>query len=263
MKPALFDTHAHFSTDAASVAAQLQAAANAGVRRIVAVGGSPQLNAGALLAASLGPGQVSLALGLDRDQAVAGVNPAALDACLDAATAAGLCAIGETGLDYHYHPETASRQRALFEAHLAAAARRQVPVIVHTREADDDTLALLRNVAPVLPSERCPGVIHCFTGGWPFAEQLLQLGYCLSFSGIVTFANAASLREVAARVPDDRLLIETDSPYLTPVPLRGRPNEPAHVSLVAACLAKVRGVSLDALAALTTANAERLLAART
>ncbi len=256
-----FDTHAHFPEDADAVAGLLDRAAAAGVDRVLAVGGNPALNAGARLAAALRPTQVLLALGADRDQAV---QP---DSCRK--TAAWFAdpalpvpaAIGEIGLDYHYHREAdiRSAQRALMECQLEIAARLERPVVIHTREADADTLAILRGARdfPWFRGER-PGVIHCYTGGPGFADALLDLGYFLSFSGIVTFANADALRAVARMVPADRLLIETDTPYLAPVPLRGQPNEPAYVAQVAACLARVRGTVPGELATLTRANATRL-----
>ncbi len=258
-----YDTHAHFPAEPSTVACWLDRAAAAGVTHMLAVGGNPELDAGARLAFHTAPERVRLALGLDRAQASrpdAGVAAAAL---LTGPDQADLAAVGELGLDYHFHGGADERrlQCALMECQLALAARIGRPVIIHTREADADTLALLRD-ARALPWFRGarPGVVHCFTGGLAFAEALLELGYFLSFSGIVTFANAAPLRAVARAVPGDRLLIETDSPYLTPVPLRGRPNEPSHVPHVAACLARARGAGLDELAALTSANAVRLFA---
>lgn len=255
------DTHAHFPEDAAAVAAQVSRAVAAGVTRILAVGGNPQLNAGALAAATAHPQTVALALGWDRDQA--GVLARSdLLSCLPQAEAPALRAWGEIGLDYHYHPESARAQCELLEWQLELAAARSLPVLIHTRAADADTLAVLRAArgAPWFRSGR-PGVIHCFTGGSEFAAALLELDYYLSFSGIVTFANATPLRAVAAQIPADRLLIETDAPYLTPVPLRGQPNEPAFVTHVAAALAAARGVTQEELAAGTTANAQRLFGA--
>jgi TatD DNase family protein len=256
-----YDTHAHFPADPVMVASWLERAASAGVTRMLAVGGNPELDAGARLAFRAAPGRVRLALGLDRAQALRPDACAAAAALLTGPDQADLSAVGELGLDYHYHRETDERraQCALMECQLALAARIGRPVIIHPLEADDDTLALLRG-ARVLPWFRGdrPGVIHCFTGGQAFADALLELGYFLSFSGIVTFASAAPLRAVARAVPGERLLIETDSPYLTPVPLRGRPNEPSHVPHVAACLARARGSGLDELAAISRTNAERL-----
>lgn len=162
-------------------------------------------------------------------------------------------AIGETGLDYHYEPETAEQQKASFRLHLEAAAVTGKPVIVHTRAAQADTLALLREVA--LPQG---GVLHCFTEDWAMAKAALDLGFYISLSGIVTFRNAEALRDVARQVPADRLLVETDSPYLAPIPYRGKPNLPQYVYEVAAFLAQLRGEAFDAFAAQTSANFRRL-----
>jgi TatD DNase family protein len=162
-------------------------------------------------------------------------------------------AIGETGLDYHYEPEAAELQRQAFRLHLQAAQITGKPVIVHTREARADTLALLREAA--LPQA---GVLHCFTEDWPMAKAALDLGFYISLSGIVTFRNADALREVARQVPADRLLIETDAPYLAPIPHRGKPNLPEYVRDVAEFLALLRGVDVDTLAEQTTQNFQRL-----
>ncbi|MBH9342658.1 TatD family hydrolase [Pseudomonas aeruginosa] len=162
-------------------------------------------------------------------------------------------AIGETGLDYHYEPEAAELQQEAFRLHLEAARITGKPVVVHTREARADTLALLREAA--LPQA---GVLHCFTEDWEMARAALDLGFYISLSGIVTFRNADALREVARQVPADRLLVETDSPYLAPIPHRGKPNLPEYVRDVAEFLAPLRGVSLEILAEQTTANFHRL-----
>ncbi len=166
-----------------------------------------------------------------------------------------IIAVGETGLDYHYALETAAQQRRSFRMHMDVAREVGKPVIVHTREAVDDTLAVLDEYAGEVR-----GVLHCFTETRAMAEHALALGYYISFSGIVTFKNAAALREVAATVPADRLLVETDSPYLAPVPHRGKPNQPAYVRQVAEQLAALRGESLEQLAAATTANFRSLFA---
>ena len=163
-------------------------------------------------------------------------------------------ALGETGLDYHYSRDNIDRQRESFRNHLRASGRCRKPVVVHTREAREDTLALLREAA----DPEVGGVLHCFTESWEMAEAALDLGFYISFSGIITFKNAAELREVVKRVPLDRLLVETDSPYLAPVPYRGRKNEPKYVPEVAACVAELRGLAPDAIAAATSANFERL-----
>lgn len=249
------DTHAHFGTeDAGAVVARAVAA---GVTRILAVGGNPELNAGAEAAARAAPGHVRLALGLDRSQATATAER--LRDFEERFAASGSCALGEAGLDYHHDAHTRERQRDLFVRMLDLAARHGLPIVIHTREADDDTLAAIGEAgSPVLASAGRLGVVHCYTGGKAFARRLLDRGLAISFSGIVTFRNAAELREIAAYVPADRLLLETDSPYLTPVPLRGRPNEPAFVAHVAACVARQRGMDAAALADASTRNAECL-----
>ena len=259
----LFDTHCHFErADAAEISATLARARQAGVEAVMAVGGSPALNTSARLAARLAATdpalpRVLLACGLDRDQAGAS-RPvgAALQAApyAPAVPTAGLSAIGEIGLDYHYSPETRQEQRALFVAQLEQAAGAGLPVVIHTRDADADTLDALR----AIPSR---GIIHCFTGSPDFCCQLLDLGFFISISGIVTFRAADNVRESTRVIPDDRLLIETDSPFLAPVPMRGKANEPAFVAHTARFLANLRGVPPEALAELTFRNAEVVLGA--
>ncbi|MGD8177179.1 TatD family hydrolase [Marinimicrobium sp. ARAG 43.8] len=162
--------------------------------------------------------------------------------------------LGETGLDYHYAEQTSELQQESFALHLEAGAKAGLPIIVHTREARDDTLALIRAHG----SPDSAGVLHCFTESWEMAQAALDLGYYISLSGIVTFRNAEALRDVARKVPADRLLVETDSPYLAPVPYRGKPNEPQYVREVAEFVAELRGLSLEALAEQTTENFHRL-----
>jgi len=162
-------------------------------------------------------------------------------------------AVGETGLDYHYQPETRQLQLESFEQHLAAADKLNKPVIVHTRAAQDDTLKLMRH-----QQSNAAGVLHCFTESWDMASQALDMGYYVSISGIVTFSNADNVREVAKRIPLDRLLIETDAPYLAPVPFRGKSNEPAYLANTAVFLADLRALSLDQLIEATTDNFYRL-----
>lgn len=161
---------------------------------------------------------------------------------------------GEIGLDYHYDHAPRERQRHAFEAQLALARKHGKPVVIHTREADDDTLAILRDAAPFSRG----GVIHCFTSGPGLASGALDLGLSISLSGIVTFKNAASVREVAATIPADRLMIETDCPYLAPVPHRGGRNEPAYVAAVAACVAGLRAATPADLALIAAENSRRL-----
>lgn len=165
-------------------------------------------------------------------------------------------AIGETGLDYYYSKDTREQQLASFKIHMQAANELHKPVIIHTRDAQQDTLDILRegNVG------NCGGVLHCFTESWDMARQALDMGMYISFSGIATFKNATALREVARQVPDDRFLIETDSPYLAPVPHRGKQNHPGWVGHVAECLAEVRGSSVETIAELSKLNYLRLFA---
>ena len=167
----------------------------------------------------------------------------------------GIVALGETGLDYYrLEGQDVTRQQTQFRQHIAAARRVAKPLIIHTREAAADTLQILRD------EHACDigGVLHCFTESADFARQVLDLNFYISFSGIVTFKNAQTLRDVARLVPEDRLLIETDAPYLAPVPHRGQPNEPSYVSHVAQCLADVRGVSRERIAETTAHNFFRL-----
>ena len=163
-------------------------------------------------------------------------------------------AIGETGLDYYRSEGDLAWQHQRFRHHIAAARACGKPLIIHTREARADTLRILREEG----AREVGGVLHCFTEDWDMASQALDLGFHISFSGIVTFPGADDLRQVAARVPLDRLLIETDSPYLTPVPHRGRPNEPRHVVHVADCIAQLLDLDREVLIAATGDNFRRL-----
>ncbi len=159
-------------------------------------------------------------------------------------------AIGETGLDYYWHKDRPEWQRQRFRTHIRAARRCGKPLVVHTRDSAADTLRVLREEG----AGDVGGVMHCFTENWEIAEEALDLGFHLSFSGIVTFKNAAIVKEVAQKCPLDRLLVETDSPYLAPVPYRGKQNEPAYVKYVAEEIARLRGTSLDAITQATTDN---------
>lgn len=163
--------------------------------------------------------------------------------------------IGETGLDYYYDKSDRSRQRDSFRGHIHAAQQSGLPIIVHTRDAEADTLELLGDE---MARQRFTGVIHCFTASDDFARQALELGLYISISGIVTFKNAAELQATAKWVPEDRLLVETDAPFLAPVPHRGKTGEPAFVADTLAYLANLRGVEPDALSAATSANFYRL-----
>lgn len=165
--------------------------------------------------------------------------------------------IGESGLDYFYDHSDQARQQASFRAHLAACRATQLPIVVHTRDAEADTAQILREE---MEQGAFPGVIHCFTASGAFADIALELGFYISISGIVTFKNAKDLQETAARLPLDRLLIETDAPFLAPVPHRGKTGEPAFVADTAAFLADLRGESIETLAAATRDNFHALFA---
>jgi len=191
----------------------------------------------------------------------AGVHPMAEqaeDIDLDTlkATAANdkVVAIGETGLDYYYNKGDRQWQQDRFRKHIQCAVELNKPVIVHTRDAGDDTLAILKEEN----ATQCGGVIHCFTETMDFAEKALELDFMISFSGIITFQNADALREVARQVPDNQLLIETDSPYLAPAPHRGKQNYPAYVKHVAQKLADVRNTSIEHVARVSKDNFYRL-----
>ncbi len=166
-----------------------------------------------------------------------------------------LCvAVGETGLDYHWIKGDLTWQHERFHRHIETAATVQKPLIIHTRSAADDTMKTLRDHK----ADRSGGVMHCFAENWDIAKQALDIGFYISFSGIVTFKSAPDIQEVAKRAPLDRILVETDSPYLAPVPKRGRPCEPAYVRHTAEFVAALRGISIEELATATTDNFYRL-----
>ena len=165
--------------------------------------------------------------------------------------------IGETGLDYYYNHSDRERQQKSFRSHIAACRETGLPLIVHTRDAEEDTIRILREE---MEQGAYSGVIHCFTASGAFADAAMALGFYISISGIVTFKNAKDLQETAARLPLDRLLVETDSPFLAPVPHRGKPCEPAYVADTARFLASLRGESVEQLAAATSANFRTLFA---
>ncbi|MEE2025703.1 TatD family hydrolase [Alkalimonas mucilaginosa] len=163
-------------------------------------------------------------------------------------------AVGETGLDYFYAPDSKATQQEAFVQHLQVGCQLRKPVIIHTRDASTDTLALMRSEQ----AYQAGGVLHCFTESWGMAKAAMDMGFYISISGIMTFKNAVELREVVKKLPLDALLIETDSPYLAPVPHRGKTNQPAYVADVAAAIAELKGISIEQLAQQTTANFYRL-----
>jgi TatD DNase family protein len=159
--------------------------------------------------------------------------------------------LGECGLDYHYNKSPAEDQQTVFRAHIRASLETGLPLIIHTREAEEDTMRILREEAA---GQKVKGLLHCFSSSRALAEQGLDFGLLVSFSGIVTFKSADDIRETARMVPLDRMLVETDAPFLAPVPMRGKPNEPAFVKLTAEALAELKGISFEALAEQTTSN---------
>lgn len=252
------DTHVHFDDFHAdgSVSDLLARAREAVVAQMIAVGGSIESNRLAIQLAAEHEQRIFATAGLDRDLAKTGYD---LAACVAQANDASVLGIGEIGLDYFYEPEHARAQKKLFGEMLNLSIETRKPVIVHARDADEDVLAMLADFERGWQGDADRvGVLHCFTRSREFARRLLDLGFYISFSGIVTFRNADELREVVAYVPDDRLLIETDSPYLAPIPMRGKRNEPTFVPFVAEQLAQIKKTSAQAMGYLTAQNASAL-----
>ncbi|MDI6775495.1 MAG: TatD family hydrolase [Verrucomicrobiota bacterium] len=262
-----FDTHVHFDQwNAGAAEATARRALEAGVTKMIAVGGSIDANRRAVELAGRFPKNIRAAVGFDRGEA----EPFSRDIhAWEAAIEhlgnlirrkrAVIAAVGEIGLDFHYHPETARAQIRLFDAQLELARAARLPVVVHTREADKETLRSLKRHAKAWAGDTDRiGVAHCFTGDAATARRLLARRFHIGLSGIVTFANAGPVLAVAAMTPEDRLLIETDSPYLAPIPYRGKTNEPALVRRVAEKVAEIRGCAVARIAALTMRNGERL-----
>ncbi len=250
----LVDSHCHldFPDLVGRLPELLQNMSQAGVTRALCVAVNLE-DFGAVLALARSDDRLCASVGVHPDYA--DVTEPDVEMLLRLADDPKVVAIGETGLDYYRVPaEQLDWQRERFRVHIRAASRCAKPLIIHTRSAADDTISIMREEG----AGRAGGVMHCFTESWETAEAAMEMGFCISFSGIVTFRNAQALREVALRVPDDRLLIETDSPYLAPVPMRGRTNEPAFVRHVAEHLAQLRGVSLEQIAELTTRNFNRV-----
>lgn len=256
----LIDSHCHLTHDdlAPELDAVVARAREAGVEGMVTIGtGIPDGEAAAAIAARY-PGAVVFAAGLDPFTAAELDGRGRLDEALAALPGLlarpGAVALGEIGLDYHYDLGTPAEQLARFEPQLELAVELDLRVVIHVRDAHDDLAAALAR------HSRCRGVIHSFTGSVAHAGRYLDLGWSIAFNGIVTFRNAVALREAARAVPAERLLVETDSPYLAPVPLRGKRCEPAFVAHTLRCLAEVRGEEPGALARTTTENARRLFA---
>jgi TatD DNase family protein len=249
----LFDTHAHLDDERfrADLPAVLERAAAAGVTRVLCVATTAADSDHCVRIAGEFP-LVWASVGIQPNH-VAEAGPDDWAAVERLAAAPRVVALGETGLDRHWDFTPFLQQEDYFARHLALARRTGLPVVIHCREAEADVVRMLREDydrhGPV------KGVLHSFTGDGPTAEACLAMGLYVSFAGMVTYKNAQELRDVAARVPADRLLVETDSPYLAPVPVRGKRNEPAYVAHTAALLAQVRGVPANELADQTTRNA--------
>lgn len=250
----LIDSHTHlddaqFSEDRAAVIARARAA---GVERMLAIGtggGPPDLEAGVRLAAEYP--FVLATVGVHPHDA-AKATDATFERLRELAAHPKVVAIGEIGLDYHYDLSPRDVQRAVFSRQLGLAAEARLPIIIHTREAWDDTFEILRR------EWRGEGIVHCFTGDAAQARQALDAGFSLAFGGVLTFPKADAVREAARMAPAERLLIETDCPYLAPVPHRGKRNEPAFVVDTARRLAELRAKAVEEIAALTADNFERL-----
>lgn len=253
----LFDTHAHldFPGLAEDLDGLLARARAAGVTRIVSIGAGrgPGALDGALAIARRHPGVVWATVGLHPHDA-SGLAPETLDALAALAADPQVVAIGETGLDFHYDRSPRDAQRAAFRAQIALARQVGKPVVVHTRLAPDETLAILREEQ----AREVGGIIHCFSEDAAFAARALDLGFVASFSGLVTFPRAGAIREAALAQPLDAILVETDAPFLAPVPLRGRRAEPAHVAHTADAIAAWRGIAPEEFRRVTTVNACRV-----
>ncbi len=254
----LIDSHAHldfksFQPDLGDI---LERARAAGVEQIVTIGASDgfESNPRALALAEAHP-HIFAALGIHphdasvaSEEVIAAVRALALDH-------PKVVAIGETGLDYHYNNSTPEAQRAAFRRFIQVALELDKPLVVHTREAERDTIDILTSEG----GRGCGGIIHCFSGTAWMAEQALALGFYISFSGIVTFKTAVEIHEVARSTPLDRLHVETDAPFLAPIPHRGKRNEPAYVAHTLRFIAALRGMDPADLSRITTANTRRLL----
>lgn len=250
------DTHCHLDHhEETRPSEQIQRARTAGVATLVTVGTDLASSAEAVATASRYP-NVWAVVGVHPNDAME-ATPAVMECVEKLGRQQQVVGIGETGLDYYYDHSDRDHQRRSFRAHIAAARETQLPLIVHTRDAEEDSFDIL---AAQMGKGRFPALIHCFTGTRGFAEQVLELGLYVSISGIVTFKNARELQETAKAIPLDRLLIETDSPFLAPVPHRGKTCEPAFVADTARFLAHLRDEPLERLAEATGANFRRLFA---
>ena len=256
MDEVLVDSHCHldpeyFPSGPDEVMTRARAAGVAGFI-VIGVGRDLAPARAAVALAERVPDRVAAAVGVHPHDAIT-LDAPLYDELAQLANRPEVVAVGEIGLDYHYDHSPRETQRAVFARLIGLAREVKKPIVIHTREAPSDTIEILRSEG----ARDVGGVIHCFSEDRPFAEKALDLGFDVSFSGIVTFKNAASVHEVARWAPLDRILIETDSPYLAPVPLRGKPCEPAYLVLTAKRVADLRGLSVDAVARATRENTAR------
>ena len=250
----MIDSHCHLADEAfaGDLDAVVERAAQAGLTAamcILSAGEEPELSAAGRIVAAWPAVRFSTGIHPHNAGAFAGRAGEVPDVLEGSIERVGAKAIGEIGLDYHYDFSPRDVQREVFAAQLAVARQRALPIVIHTREATDDTFAILREAGGGVR-----GVFHCFTGDREMAAAALELGFYISLAGIVTFPKAEELREVAKAVPADRLLVETDAPYLAPVPHRGKRNEPAFVARTVEAIAAVRGVAAAELARQTAGN---------
>lgn len=254
----LIDSHAHIQGKeyAGEVAAVIERARQAGVEKIIAVGGAGDMtsNTEAVALAESFP-DIYATVGMHPHDAK-DVGPEDLAELKELSAHPKVVAVGETGLDYYYSHSPHEVQRRVFAQFIHMARETELPIVVHERDAAKDAAELLRAEGEA----NLRGVIHCFTGDYQAACKYLDLGFYISFTGIITFKNADRLRAVVRQVPLDRMMVETDSPYLTPVPHRGKRNEPAHVRWVAETIAQVKGVDLETVARVTSENVRDLFA---
>jgi TatD DNase family protein len=252
----LIDSHAHIQGKeyVGETAAVIQRAAEVDVEKIVVVGGAGDMSSNtAAIALTESWTNLYATVGMHPHDAK-DVGEDELQELKKLTAHPKVIAVGETGLDYYYNHSPREVQRRVFAQFINLAGETGLPLVVHERDAARESVGLLRNEG----AGKTRGVIHCFTGDYDAARNYLDLGFYLSFTGIITFKNAEPLREVVRKVPLDRIFVETDSPYLTPVPHRGRRNEPAYVRLVAEMVASVKGITLEEVAQTTTRNVRQL-----
>jgi TatD DNase family protein len=245
------DTHAHLEM-LEDVEVVIKRALAHGVSRVVAVSSNLESSRRTLEIARTFP-QVFAAVGVHPHEALS-LNKEVLEELEKLSENQKVVAIGETGLDYHYMNSPREVQIASFKNHIELAKRLSLPLVIHVRDAHEDMVSILKEQI----AEGVKGVIHCFTGDYLTANRYIDMGFYISFSGIITFKNADKIREAARIIPLERLLIETDSPYLAPFPFRGKRNEPAYVVYVAEKIAELRGELLEKIAEETTRNAKEL-----